>query len=191
MRLLAVPMVDGASRFIRPLKLVLTVILHPINAMRVFLNGKWADTTVLLLVMQTLDNKMKFRLGRSPFTLFRKRMVTVPETGSKEIPTYIPIGHQVARAFAKKVHGIPQSAINEVVMNIPTTAHILGGCGIGADRAHGVIDAKHEVFGYSGLYVCDGSVIPANLGVNPSLTITAMTERAMTLIPEKKTLASS
>ena len=190
MRLLAVPMVDGASRFVRPLKLLLTVILHPLDSLRVFCNGKWADTTVLLLVMQTLDNKMKFRLGRNLFTLFRKRMITVPEDGAKAVPSYIPVGHQVARAFARKVGGIPQSAINEVVMNIPTTAHVLGGCGIGADQDHGVIDIRHEIFGYSGLYVCDGSVIPANLGVNPSLTITAMTERAMSLIPEKK-LASS
>ena len=77
------------------------------------------------------------------------------------------------------------------VANIPTPAHILGGCGIGADSTPGVIDSSHRVFGYEGLYVCDGSTIPANLGVNPSLTITAMTERAMSLIPRKRLEAAS
>jgi cholesterol oxidase len=113
-------------------------------------------------------------------------MTTAPDDGSSmAIPSYIPIGHQVARNFARKVGGIPQSAVNEVVLNIPTTAHILGGCAIGPDAVHGVINERHEVFGYEGLYVCDGSTIPANLGVNPSLTITAMTERAMSKVPAK------
>jgi cholesterol oxidase len=87
--------------------------------------------------------------------------------------------------MARKVKGIPQNTVNEVLFNVPTTAHILGGCPIGASAETGVIDSRHQVFGYSGLYVCDGSAIPANLGVNPSLTITAMTERAMTFIPAK------
>jgi cholesterol oxidase len=96
--------------------------------------------------MQTLDNKMKFKLGRNLFTFFRKRMTTDVDPGQK-IPSYIAIGHTVARALAKKVNGIPQSAVNEVMLQIPTTAHILGGCGIGADSNTGVIDVNHEVFG--------------------------------------------
>lgn len=190
MKVLAAPMADGGNRLLRPLKLLWAIASHPLDALRLLFNTKWADTTVILLVMQTLDNKMRFKLGRGLFTLFRKRMTTAPEHdraggASLTIPSYIAIGHQVARAFAKKVGGVPQSAVNEVVLNIPTTAHILGGCGIGADATSGVIDRNHEVFGYPGLYVCDGSVIPANLGVNPSLTITAMTERAMSKMPEK------
>ncbi len=129
---------------------------------------------------------MRFRLGRSLFTGFRKGMVTTAESGPLSIPSFIPVAHQVARAFAKKIKGIPQSAVNEVVLNIPTTAHILGGCKIGKTAQEGVIDLNHQVFGYKGLYVCDGSAIPANLGVNPSLTILAMTERAMSKIPGKK-----
>jgi len=83
------------------------------------------------------------------------------------------------------VGGLPQSAVNEVLLNIPTTAHVLGGCPIGATKDQGVVDSQHRVFGYSGMWICDGSVIPANLGVNPSLTITAMSERAMSFIPKK------
>ncbi len=188
MRLLAGPMVDGTSHanwILRPIKFCWTLLIRPFETLKLLLNFRWAETTVIFLVMQTLDNKMQFRLGRNLFTLFGKRMTTKPEVGSRKIPSYIPVGHQVARAFAEKVDGIPQSAVNEVLLNIPTTAHILGGCGIGASPETGVIDISHEVFGYSGLYICDGSVIPANLGVNPSLTITALTERAMSRIRSK------
>jgi cholesterol oxidase len=80
---------------------------------------------------------------------------------------------------------IPQNAITEVLFNIPMTAHILGGCIIGKDKDHGVIDPCHRVFGYDNMYVTDASAIPANLGVNPSLTITAMAERAMSYVPPK------
>ena len=185
MRLLAVPMVDGDGSVPKIFKFLYSLCRHPIQLVRLIMNRNWAQSTVILLVMQTLDNQMRFKLGRSLFTLFRKRLITVPEQGDLRIPNSIPIANQVGRAFAKKVGGVPQSAINEVLLNIPTTAHILGGCGIGKDRDTGVIDQNHEVFGYPGLYVCDGSVIPANLGVNPSLTITAMTERAMSRISPK------
>jgi cholesterol oxidase len=189
MRFLASPMVDAGTRITRPLKMVLGVLRHPLTFGRLLLNRDWARSTVIFLVMQTLDTQMRFTLGRNWSTLFRKRMTTAPSQGqSLAINSYIPVGHQVARAFARKVDGIPQSSINEVVAGIPTTAHILGGCGIGADPSQGVIDQRQEVFGYPGLYVCDGSTIPANLGVNPSLTITAMTERAMSLVPAKNSV---
>ena len=185
MRLLAAPMADGGQRWLRPLKMLWSVVRSPRNALRLLLNRDWASNTVILLVMQTLDNKMRIQLRRSPFTFFRKTMSTSRQDGVPEIPTYIPVGNEVARKFADKVGGIPQSAINEVLLNIPSTAHILGGCAIGGDPQSGVIDPEHRIFGYSGLYVCDGSVISANLGVNPSLTITALTERAMSKIPKK------
>lgn len=185
MKLLAAPMADDGNRVTRPLKLVLASLLHPIDTLRLIFNTRWAESTIILLVMQTLDNKMRLRLGRNLFTFFRKRMTTAVDPAQK-VPSYIAVGHAVARALAHKVNGIPQSAVNEVMLQIPTTAHILGGCGIGPDAQHGVIDVNHEVFGYKNLFVCDGSVIPANLGVNPSLTITAMTERCMTRIPPKK-----
>lgn len=185
MKLLAVPMTEGGNRVVRPIRFIAACFRHPFQSLRLLANFKWANNTVILLVMQTIDSKMRFTLGRNLFTGFMKKMTTQPEAGPFRINSYIPIGHQVARAFAKKVCGIPQSAVNEVILSIPTTAHILGGCAIGADATQGVIDKNHRVFGYEGLYVCDGSVIPANLGVNPSLTITAMTERAMSKIPAK------
>jgi cholesterol oxidase len=178
MRFLAAPMADEGNRFTRPLKMILAAVLHPLDLLRLAFNRFWAETTVILLVMQTLDNRMRLKLARFPF----RRMTTEPDR-AHSVPSYIPTGHQVARAMAAKMDAIPQSAVNEVFLQIPTTAHVLGGCGIGASPAEGVIDKDHQVFGYPGLYVCDGSVIPANLGVNPSLTITAMSERAMSRIP--------
>ena len=185
MRLLAVPMVDGGHPWVRPLKFVLTLVSQPVRTLKLMLHRRWAETTVVFLVMQTLDNHMSFKLGRNLFTLFRKRMTTHIDSSMPQVPSYIPVGHQVARAFAAKVGGVPQSAVNEVVLNIPTTAHVLGGCPIGASIDSGVVDRDHRVFGYQGMWICDGSVIPANLGVNPSLTITAMSERAMSKVPTK------
>ncbi|MBS2028667.1 MAG: GMC family oxidoreductase [Deltaproteobacteria bacterium] len=187
MRTLAAPMADAGNWFTRPMKMLAATVFHPIDSLRLLFNGRWAESTIILLVMQDIDNKMRFKLGRNLFTLFRKRMTT-DTSGSLKVPSYIAAGHVVARALAQKVDAIPQSAVNEVMLQIPTTAHILGGCGIGKDPSHGVIDTNHQVFNYPGLYVCDGSVIPANLGVNPSLTITAMSERAMSKVPVKDTL---
>ena len=100
-------------------------------------------------------------------------------------PSYIPVANEAARVAAASIGGFPSSAINEVLLDVPTTAHIIGGSPIGESAATGAIDPYHRVYGYEGLHVCDGSVLPANLGVNPSLTITAMTERAMAYWPNK------
>jgi len=183
MRILAAPMVDGGGAIPRPVKLLATILVSPLRMLRLIFNKNWANSSIILLVMQTVDNKMRFKLGRNLFTLFRKRMTTASQSGSKKVPSYVPIANQIGKAFAKKVGGVPQSTVNEVLLGIPTTAHILGGCIIGDSPAQAVIDTNHQVFGYPGLYVCDGSAIPVNLGVNPSLTITAMTERAISKIP--------
>ena len=92
----------------------------------------------------------------------------------------------LARSMAKRVEGVPQSAITEILFDIPVSAHILGGCVMGKNREEGVTDKYHKVFGYENMYILDGSIIPANLGVNPSLTIAAMAERAMSYIPDKE-----
>ncbi|MCC7442897.1 MAG: GMC family oxidoreductase [Bdellovibrionales bacterium] len=188
MKLLAAPMTDGAHPLVRPLALLWNLLAHPLDTLRLAFNRGWAEKSVILLVMQTLDNKMRFVFRRSVLSPLRRGLATAADQGggAPPVPTYIPAGHEVARRFAAKVGGIPQSAVNEVLLNIPSTAHILGGCPIASDRGRGVVDENHQVFGYPGLYVCDGSVIPANLGVNPSLTITAMTERAMSSIPKKR-----
>jgi cholesterol oxidase len=100
------------------------------------------------------------------------------------------VGHEVARAFARKTNGIPMGSLNESLLNIPLTAHILGGVPFGDGAQDGVIGPDCQVHGHPGLYVVDGSILPANPGVNPSLTITAMAEYAMSRVPAKQALGS-
>lgn len=180
MRLLAAPMADGAHRILRPLRMLATSLLHPLQTLRLITTQDWAAKSTILLVMQNIDNRMRLRLRRIG------TLTTAFDAGHVHIPSYIAVANKVARLFARQVNGIPQSTVNEVVLNIPTTAHILGGCPIGKDILNGVVSSDQKVFGYQNLWVCDGSTIPANLGVNPSLTITAMTERAMSLVPVQK-----
>lgn len=185
MRNLAVPLVDlsgsAARRFGR---FILYAIQKPADFLKARVLPDWTRDSTIILVMQTVENRMHLKLGRSIWTLFRKKLVS-DRDNTLPIPAVIDAGRAVVERFAQKVNGIPQSTIHEVLLDKPSTAHILGGCGIGQDETTGVVDTNHQVFNYPGLYVVDGSVIPANLGVNPSLTITAMAERAMTNIPEK------
>jgi cholesterol oxidase len=138
---------------------------------------------VILLVMQTLDNAIRLRPKRK--LLGRGVKLQTEQDPEKPNPTYIPAAEAVARWFAERTGGIAQGGLTESILNIPTTAHILGGAVIGADPEHGVVDSAHRVFGYENLLVCDGASIPANPGVNPSLTITALAERAMSQVPPK------
>src|SRR4029079_17453684 len=137
--------------------------------------------TVILLVMQTLDTAMALRpKGKRRGRGVRLQTEQDPERPN---PTYIPAANAAAEWFAKRMGGIPQSGITESSLNIPTTAHILGGAIIGGTPADGVVDSENRVFGYENLLVTDGAAVPANPGVNPSLTITALAERAMSLVP--------
>ncbi len=183
MRNLAVPLVSlrggGWRRFGR---FMVEGVKRPYDFLKARFLPDWARDSTILLIMQTAENRMRLKRGRSPFTLFRQGLVSERDD-SLPIPAVVDAGRAVVNRFAEKINGIPQSTVNEVLLETPSTAHILGGCGIGADESQGVIDARHEVFNYPGLFVADGSVIPANLGVNPSLTITAMAERAMSLVP--------
>ena len=146
----------------------------------------WAQRTVILLVMQNVDNRVVMRLGRSFFTGFRRGLVSEPDE-QKNIPGGIPIAHEVTRRLADKMgDAIPSGSINESVLDISMTAHIMGGCPIDEDPRAGVVGLDFQVHNYPGLYVVDGSVMPANPGVNPSLTITAMAEYAMSQIPPKE-----
>ncbi len=160
------------------------MLLHPLHALRSSVPFGWAKKTAILLVMQPLDNHLRLRLRRSWLWPFTKKLDS-QRTTEKPAPVYIPIANEVARRMASKVGGVPQSGIVEVLRNVSTTAHILGGCPIGRSSDEGVIDERGRVFGYEGLYVIDGSMIPANLGVNPSLTITAMAEHTMSFVPPK------
>ena len=186
MKILAVPMVDGGAPVIRAIKLLMTMAASPLQMVRLWTSRNWAENAVILLVMQTIDNRMRLRLVRRPWTLFRRVMATERQPGAKAVPTYISVANQVARMLAQRTGGEPYSAVNEALLSIPTTAHILGGCSIAGDSGSGVVDVQQRIFGYPGLYVCDGSVMPANLGVNPSLTITAMSERAMAFVAVAK-----
>ena len=137
--------------------------------------------------MQSLDNSIRLVRKRPLFWPFRRRLSSQQEPGEPPIPTFIPVANQAARFIAERTGGYPSSSINEVALNVPTTAHLLGGASMAATPERGVIDGANRVFGYENLRVIDGSMIPANLGVNPSLTITAMAEHAMSLVPPKET----
>ncbi len=177
MGLLSTIMVDGGGRVPRPLRLLFAVIAHPLRFLRATSVRRWAERTIILLVMQSFDNSLKLRLRRG-------RLVTEQEEG-KPNPTYIPAANESARIAAELIDGDPGSSINEVLLNVPMTAHAIGGACIGATAERGVIDPYQRVFGHPGLHVADGSAITANLGVNPSLTIAAMSERAMAMWPNK------
>jgi cholesterol oxidase len=156
---------------------------RPSDFFTVRVRPDWARRNTIFLIMQTVENRMALKRGRSIWTLFTKNLVSERDQ-SLPIPPVVEAGSGVVHRFAEKVNGVAWAGMNDL-LDIPNTAHILGGCGIAADETGGVIDINHQAFNYPGLYVADGSVIPANLGVNPSLTITAMTERAMSRIPAK------
>jgi cholesterol oxidase len=157
---------------------------HPMDFLREYVLPGWAGRTTILLVMQTIDNHMRLRLGRVPLTLFRLGLVAEQDAAEK-VPVRIDVAHKTARRFAEKTGGFPAGSAGETLLNTPFTAHILGGCPFGRDASEGVIGLDCRVHNYPGLYVVDGSIVPANPGVNPSLTITALAEHAMSRIPAK------
>ena len=169
------PMLDGKNWAIRLLKVIVEIISHPVKWAKLYFVKDWAKQTQILLFMQTLNNSLSFSKGWF-------RMKTKLESG-KAPTAFIPEARKLAKEFAKIVEGEPGALISETLLGIPTTAHILGGAVMGKDKKEGVIDKDNKVFGYKNMYVCDGSAISANPGVNPSLTITALTERAMSKIP--------
>lgn len=144
--------------------------------------------TQVLLYMQTLDGTLQLRLGRKVRTGFRKALMSEVDDPNVAPKAFIPEATAIAERFAKKVRGVVSGLFTETLLGVPSTAHILGGCTMGSDAESGVIDSQHRVHGYEGLFVIDGSAMSANPGVNPSLTITAMAERAMSMIPVKGAL---
>jgi cholesterol oxidase len=177
-------MTGDGTRLTRPLKWIGAMLRHPVRTAKLFWwPFGWSRRTAILLVMQTIDTAM--RLVPKPRRLGRGVRLQTEQDPERPNPTYIPAAEAAARWFAKRTGGIAQSGLTESALNIPTTAHILGGAVIGATREDGVIDCQHRVFGYQNLLIADGSAMPANPGVNPSLTITAMAERAMSFVPPK------
>lgn len=173
-RLQMVPMLDGKYWFIRLAKIFNTIIVSPLKWLKLYFVKDWAKQTQILLFMQTLNSTLSFRKG-----LFR--MKSGIDKG-KAPTAFIPESRKLVKDFASIVNGEPVALISETLLGIPTTAHILGGAVMGKDATEGVIDKNNKVFGYENMYVCDGSAISANPGVNPSLTITAISERAMSKI---------
>ena len=186
MRNLAAPLIEaGDSGFVRRLlKVLAQTVRRPRDFLHARFFARWPERTTILLVMQTEDTLMRLRLGRSLLTLFRRGLVSERDA-DKPVRAEIPAGHAATRAFARRTNGIPQGAIVESLLNIPSTAHILGGVPFGRDAAEGVVSLDCEVHNYPGLYVVDGSIMPANPGINPSLTIAALAEYAMSRIPAK------
>ena len=176
MGLLSTLLVDGGGRVPRPVKFLGQALRHPVLLARSLSARRWSERTIIALVMQSVDNSLTVRRTRSG------RLTTEPGHGPAN-PTWIPVGHEAVRRIADRIGGFPGGSIGDI-FDIPMTAHILGGAVFGDSPQTGVIDPYHRVYGYPGLHVVDGSAIPANLGVNPSLTITAMAERAMALWPQ-------
>jgi cholesterol oxidase len=154
---------------------------HPITALRALSVRHWSERTVIALVMQSLDNSITVHSKRS--WLGRWKLTSKQGHGEPN-PAWIPAGNEVVRRAAAKVDGWPGGSWGEL-LNIPLTAHFIGGCVIGENRDRGVVDPYHRVYGHPGLHVVDGAAVSANLGVNPSLTITAQAERAMAFWPNR------
>jgi cholesterol oxidase len=154
---------------------------HPFKTVRVLQPRGWAREFVILLCMQALEGEIEMRWQHPWFWPFQKFLVS---RGAK-VPTYIPKANEFAKKFAQLTGGFAMSMLPEILFDVPGTAHCIGGCVIADSPGHGVVDHRHRVFGYKNMYICDGSVVAANLGVNPSFTITALAERAMTFIAPK------
>jgi cholesterol oxidase len=177
-RLFMAPMVHGKSVFTRFFRMLWDIIRHPIKNARVFFVNDWSKRTQILLYMESIDSTLKLKRGKLGF------MKTKLEAG--EAPTaFNPMAQSLAHKVEKIVNGKAMVMNTETLFGIPTTAHILGGACMGASAETGVIDKDNRVFNYENMLICDGSMISANIGVNPSLSITAITERAMSKIPDK------
>jgi cholesterol oxidase len=177
MGLFSTVLVDGGGRTPRPLRWLGTALRHPARFARSHWLRRWAERTVVLLVMQARDNSVRVRwTGR--------RLRSAPGHGEPS-PSWLPEANEAARVAADVMGGLPGSGLNEVLLGRPFTAHILGGAPIGATPADGVVDAWHRVFTEPGLHVVDGAAVTANLGANPSLTIAAQAERALAFWPKR------
>jgi cholesterol oxidase len=184
MSLLATILVGGGPPWPRPLRFIGNVIRHPLQFLRSLNPFGWARRTTILLVMQKIDNYLRFEYKRRWWRLGGKSVNSNWNT-EKKIPSYIPVANDFARRMARKMNGLAFSVLPEVLFDTSTTAHILGGCIMADSPEKGVIDFNGKIHGYEGLYVVDGSIVPVNLGVNPSLTITALAEYIMDRFPPK------
>ena len=180
MSLLLAPLTGKGTRLTRPMLLLGGILRHPIRFVRSRFPFGWSRRTLIILVMQTSDNAIAFRPKRGWFGGIGLR---TEQNAERPNPTFIDIANETAEWLAEHTGGIAHSGLLEAAANIPTTAHILGGAPIGKDATSGVVDKHNRAFGYENFLICDGSTVPANPGVNPSLTITALAEHAMSQVP--------
>jgi cholesterol oxidase len=187
MKLMTGPVVSGRTLAGRALRSARVLLLRPRDFAHTHLSRGWAERTTILLAMQSVDNRLRMRLGRSMHTGWRRGLVS-DRNVEHAISTRIPVAHEVTEEFARQTDGVALGSVFEGLLDVPMTAHVLGGCSYGVSAEEGVIDATNHVHGYPGLMVVDGSTMPGNPGVNPSLTITAMAEYVMSQIPERGAL---
>jgi cholesterol oxidase len=171
-------MVQGGTAISRIAKVVYDLLRHPLRNLKVYFVDDHAKRSQVLLFMRTIDSTLRLSHGLLG-------LKTSTEEGQKPTP-FMPEARELASRFAAIVNGKPMALATETILGIPSTAHILGGAVMGKDGNEGVIDKDNRVFGYQNMYVCDGSMISANPGVNPSLTITALSERAMSRIAPRR-----
>ena len=181
MALMCVPQYRVGGRLPKPLAAFFAFLAHPALVARTLTTRHWSERTIIGLIMQTHDNSLSTYLRtRRP----GRGLLTARQGHGVPNPVHIPEGAQAARLLAEQIGGEAGTNVGEL-LGMPLTAHFLGGCPIAADAEHGVIDPYHRLYGHPGISVVDGAAVSANLGVNPSLTITAQAERAMALWPNK------
>ncbi len=185
-RLLALPHAPAPTAIARMVGAARGFIKHPVRWAKALTVRDFAAHSQVLLYMRTLESTLTIKRGRSPWTAFRRGTVTTLPEGGTAPTAFMEEATELADRFAHKVGGVSMTLLTETLLGVPSTAHILGGACMGQGPHDGVIGADHQVFGYPGLYVIDGAAVSANPGVNPSLTITAMAERAMAKIPAKR-----
>ncbi len=184
LRNIAAPLVEGDTIPKRILNSLVEILRHPIDFLNARFFSRWARHTTILLFMQPVEEALQVGWGRSIFSPLRKGVKFLTGEGV-QLPKAPVISSTITRQFAQKINGIAQASITDSLLNFPITAHFMGGVPIGRDDSEGVVDVNFQVHNYPGLYVVDGSIMPGNPGVNPSLTITALAEYAMSKIPPK------
>ena len=183
--LLGTLLTDGGGRIPRVVRFLGNVVRHPWAFLKSLSPFGWGARTPILLVMQTVENYMHFDYKRRWWRFGKRSMNSSLGPGTKKVPSYIPVANEIARRMGERMDGQPLSSWPEVLFDVPTTAHILGGAVMGETPETGVVDFSGEIHGYPNLYVVDGSNVPVNLGVNPALTITAVAEYIMSQIPPR------
>jgi len=177
-----VPLTDKGS-LPRQVRLLFNCLRHPVETLKLLYPFGKTRHSVLLMIMQSADAFIHARWQPAWTRLFRRGMTLVQEPGDSRLTTYFPIGQDVARRYADKAGGAAGNVLLDILADVPVSGHVMGGVTIGTGPDNGVVDDQGRVFGYRNLRVLDGSIIPGNLAVNPSLTILALAEHAMSHVP--------